>query len=130
MEDLPPFDPATQQTQTRLNIEHIKHFLESNPDAILLDVRGLEDYDKGHLPGAVSFPYDLKKQSIQEQLIAHPDYDTKKVYLTYGSTENFYAIEVVLRMASAGYQYLNSLNGGIEDWVKLGLPVESKEVVK
>lgn len=130
VEDLPPFDPASQQTLARLAVGHVKHFLESNSDAIILDVRSLEEYNKAHLPGAVSFPYDFEKMSIQEELAAHPDYDKKKVYLAYGSKENFYSIDVISRLSDAGFQYLNSMNGGIEDWIKLGLPVESKETVK
>lgn len=124
VEDLPPFDPASQKTLAHLGVRHVKYFLESNPDAIILDVRPLEEYNEAHLPGAVSFPYDFEKMSIQEELAAHPDYDKKKVYLAYGSKENFYSTEVVSRLSRAGFQYLNSMNGGIEDWITLGLPVE------
>ncbi len=130
VEDLPPFDPATQQTTAHLNVSQVHFFLESNPQAIVLDVRPLEEYDKAHLPGAVSFPYDFKTTSIQKELEAHPNYDAKKVYLSYGSKENFYAIDVVSKLSAAGYQYLFSMNGGIEDWVREGLPLMSKEVVK
>jgi len=131
-EDLPPFDPATQQTVTYLEIAHAVHFLESNPDAIVLDVRGREDYDKVHLPKAVSFPYDFEKKKIKKALAAHPDYDTKKSYFIYGSKENYYALDVSNRLKVSGYQYLFCIrqDSGIEDWVKAGLPVSSTAAVK
>jgi len=125
VEDLPPFDPATQQTVAYLNIEHVKHFLESNPDVFVLDVRTLEEYDKVHLPGAVSFPYDFKKKTIKKVLAAHPDYKTKNTYFFYGSNENYYEIDVSMHFRNLGYQYLFCMNGGIEDWIKDGLPVMS-----
>ena len=130
VKDLAPFDPSTQQTMTRLGVGHVKHFLESNPEALVLDVRPSAEYDKAHLPGAVSFPYDFKNSSIEKELEVHSDYTPKKIYFTYGSKENFYAIDVVSRLNESGYQYLYSMNGGIEDWVKLGLPVESAGVAK
>lgn len=126
VEDLKPFDPASQKTLSRFNLEHVKHFLESNPDARLLDVRSRAEYDQGHLPGAVSFPYDFETMSITEELQKHPEYDSKDLVLAYGSKENFYAIDVASRLSDAGHRYVSSMNGGFEDWVKLGLPVESK----
>lgn len=124
--DLPPFDPATQISVSYLDIEHARHLLESNPDTLVLDVRPPEEYDTAHLPKAVSFPYDFQKKTIDGALAAHPDFDTKKTYFLYGSAENYYAIDVSMRLRAMGYQYLYCMNGGIEDWIKKGLPVMSK----
>lgn len=130
LEDLPPFDPSTQQTVAYLEFRHVKHFLESNPNVVVLDVRGLEDYDKVHLPNAISFPYDIEKLSITEELAAHPEFDTKKTYFIYGSKEDFNATKVSNLLKGVGYQYLfcTSAESGIEDWVKAGWPVMSTAV--
>ena len=127
LEELPPFDPSTQQSVAYLEISHAVHFLESNPDAIVLDARRREDYDKVHLPTAVSFPYDFKKKSIKKELAAHPDFDTKKKYFIYGSNKDYNATDTANRMKDKGYQYLFCTRNetGIEDWVKAGLPVMS-----
>jgi len=126
VEDLPPFDPATQATVSYVNIEQALHLLESNPDALVLDVRSRGEYDKAHLPKAVSFPYDFQNAAIDRALAAHPDYDTKKIYFLYGSNENYHGVDVSMRLREVGYQYLFCMNGGIEDWIKKGLPVMSK----
>ena len=129
MEEMPPFDPATQQTITYLEIAHIQHFLDSNPDVIVLDVRGRDEFDKVHLPKAISFPYDPKekKKMVDKSLAALSNYDTKKIHFVYGSKENYYALDVCNRLRIAGYQYLFCIrqDSGIEDWVKAGLPVVS-----
>ncbi|MCF6311934.1 MAG: rhodanese-like domain-containing protein [Verrucomicrobiales bacterium] len=126
VEDMEPFDPATQKTYARFTVEHAKHFLENNPNAWVLDVRSQTEYDQGHLTGAVSFPYDFEKMSIEEELQKHSDRDLKTPVFAYGSKEDFHAIEVATRLRAAGFQFVSSLNGGIEDWMKLGLPVELK----
>ena len=130
VEDLPPFDPATQQTMARMNLAQAEHFLESNPKAIVLDVRSREDYDTAHLSGAVFFPFDLKKASIEAAQKSNPDFTKKKVYFLYGSKDNFYSIEVALRLIASGHQHIFVLNGGIEDWIKKGLPVMSTATVQ
>ncbi len=126
--DLPPFDPATQVTVSYLDLEHVGHFLESNPEALLLDVRTRGEYDEGHLPKALSFPYDFENQTIDGVLEAHPDLDSKKICFIYGSKENYYAVQVIVRLRSKGYQYLFCMNGGIEDWVEKGLPLMSGDM--
>lgn len=130
VEDLPPFDPATQQAMARLSLEHSIHFIESNPEAVLLDVRGRKEYDKAHISKAVSFPYNPKNKSMAKALNSNPDYNTKKVYFLYGSKDNFYAIEIALRFMASGHQHIFIMNGGIEDWIKKGLPVMSSTVVE
>ena len=47
-----------------LTPEAAKTRLEENPDVILLDVRTQEEYDSGHIPGAVCFP----NEDIQPEL--------------------------------------------------------------
>ena len=39
-----------------ITADEARERLEANPDAILLDVRTQEEYDGGHIPGAVCFP--------------------------------------------------------------------------
>ncbi|NOY01034.1 MAG: hypothetical protein GXP30_15095 [Verrucomicrobia bacterium] len=130
VEDLPPFDPATQQALALLSLEHSIHFLESNPKAILLDIRGREEYDKAHLPGAVYFPYDFKKLSIEEALESNPGLGKRGVYFIYGSKENFYVIDVAHRFIGSGHQYIFVMSGGIEDWIAKGLPVETTAILE
>ena len=48
--------PQTGGGNSVLTAGEAKERLEANPDAILLDVRTQEEYDGGHIPGAVCFP--------------------------------------------------------------------------
>lgn len=128
VEDLPPFDTSTQQAMARLSVAHSVHFLESNPHAILLDVRGREEYDKAHLPGAISFPYNVS-QPIAKTLESYPSFDTKAVFFVYG-TDEINAINISIGFLRLGYQHLFILNGGIEAWVKKGHPVTTTAVAE
>lgn len=47
---------AAEKSRSVITGEEAKARLEANPDAIVLDVRTQEEYDGGHIPGAVCFP--------------------------------------------------------------------------
>lgn len=40
----------------RISPEEARKLLEQNPDVLLIDVRQLEEYEKGHIPGAILLP--------------------------------------------------------------------------
>lgn len=130
LEELPPFDPSTQQSITHLDLIHVKHFLDSNPKAVILDVRPRPDYDTAHLPGAVCFPYDPAVMPFGELLKKYPEFDTKKKYFIYGTEKNYLEIDVSILLSGVGYQYLFKMNEGVESWIKEGLPVMSTATVK
>ena len=55
--DRPSAKPqASDKPWATITAEEAKTRLDENPDAILLDVRTQEEYDGGHVPGAVCFP--------------------------------------------------------------------------
>ena len=133
-DSLPPFDPSSQQSITYLEIEHARHFLESNPEVTIIDVRGQEEFAKAHLPGAINFPYDpkAKKKELDQGLRELTNNETGKIFLIYGSKENYYAIDVAGRLIGDGYQFLFCFrqDSGFEDWIGNKLPVERKVAAK
>ena len=50
---------AAPKRRVDLSPEEAKARMEANPDLILLDVRTQEEYDDGHIPGAVCLPSDM-----------------------------------------------------------------------
>ena len=51
--------PAQPKSTADLTAEEAKVRMEENPDAILLDVRTQEEFDEGHIPGAVCLPNEF-----------------------------------------------------------------------
>lgn len=48
---------------TEISYKRLQEMMNKNKDAILLDVRSPQEFNEGHLPGAVNIPlYDLEKQ--------------------------------------------------------------------
>ena len=51
--------PARPKSSADLTAEEAKERMEENPDVILLDVRTQEEFDEGHIPGAVCLPNEF-----------------------------------------------------------------------
>jgi rhodanese-related sulfurtransferase len=90
-------------------------------EIVVLDVRSVEQYQKGHICKAVSFPHRMMTADTLAAL------DREKVYITYcdgigcnGSTKGAW------KLAAAGYQ-VKELIGGLDFWLRDQHPVTQGE---
>jgi rhodanese-related sulfurtransferase/DNA-binding transcriptional ArsR family regulator len=87
----------------------------------VLDVRPPEDYDSGHLPGAVNIPLSQLEEHLDEL-----DADQEIVAYCRGP-HCILAFDAVARLRQKGLT-ANRLEGGFPEWKLKGLPVESKHI--
>lgn len=88
-----------------------------NKDVLVLDVRPPEEFDAGHIPGAVSMPVGELKRRLREL-----PKDQEIVAYCRGQYCSF-APEAVRLLASKGYD-AKLLREGLPDWASAGLPIE------
>ena len=101
----------TQQEAIYMNItaQEAKELMDTQEGYIILDTRTQEEYDSGHIPGAIVLPYDEvleKAESIlkeKDQLIL--------VYCRSGRRSKLAAEDLV----KLGYTNIREF-GGIIDW--------------
>ena len=91
-----------------LSAEEAKERLEANAAAILLDVRTQEEYDGGHIPGAVCLP----NEDIQADLPLPFDKDAEILVYCRSGRRSAQAAE---KLAAMGYTHVADF-GGIQDW--------------
>jgi molybdopterin/thiamine biosynthesis adenylyltransferase/rhodanese-related sulfurtransferase len=87
-------------------------------DPLIVDVREQDEWDEGHIPGAVHIPRGFLESRIER---AAPD-STRPVLL-YCSAGNRSAF-AAKTLAELGYEDVASLAGGFTDWKRNGFPVE------
>lgn len=89
-----------------------------NDEVIVVDVRPPEEYQKGHIPGAISLPLaELKTNS--------PDLPKDKQVVAYCRGQYcVLSAEAMTILKNAGFQALR-LKEGLPEWKAAGLPVES-----
>lgn len=97
--------------------EELKKLLR-NKDVMVLDVRPPEEFDAGHIPGALSVPLAELKRRLR-------DLPKDKEIIAYcrGQYCSF-APEAVRYLTGKGYD-AKLLRDGLPDWVSAGLPIEN-----
>jgi rhodanese-related sulfurtransferase/predicted transcriptional regulator len=98
--------------------EELMRRLRNKDDVVVLDVRPSEEYEGGHIPGAVSIPVSELRRRLREL-------PKKKEIVAYcrGSYCAF-APQAVRYLSRKGYK-ASLLDEGMPDWVLAGLPLES-----
>ncbi len=95
------------------------------PGVIFIDAREPEDYEHGHITGALSLPYDyledywdnvLTDKAIQQEFV---------IYCSGSECES--SLFLGREMAFKGFKRISIFYGGWREWEKAGLPVENAE---
>ncbi|HKC22914.1 MAG TPA: molybdopterin-synthase adenylyltransferase MoeB [Gaiellaceae bacterium] len=87
-------------------------------EALVVDVREQDEWDEGHIPGAIHIPRGNLESRIER---AAPD--TTKPVLLYCSVGNRSAF-AAKTLEEMGYEDVVSLAGGFTDWKRNGYPVQ------
>ena len=96
-------------TYTQISQETAKEMMEQEDDYVIVDVRRQDEYDAGHIPGAILIPNESIGCDSPEAL---PDYD--QIILIYCRTGNR-SKQAAEKLAAMGYKNIYEF-GGITTW--------------
>ncbi len=93
----------------QISAEEAKNIIDSNEEYIILDVREQDEYDSGHIPGALLIPY-MEIDSKAEEML--PDKDMLILVYCRSGRRSKIASESLVNL---GYTNIKEF-GGIIDW--------------
>ena len=93
----------------QISAENAKKIMDSGEEHIILDTREQEEFDEGHIPGAILIPYTEIENKAEEMI---PDKD--KLILVYCRSGRRSKIAAE-SLAKLGYTNVKEF-GGIIDW--------------
>jgi rhodanese-related sulfurtransferase len=103
-----------------ISVQAVRQELDSGAAGLVVDVREPNEFDQGHLPGAINVPRGmLELRADAESPVAHPRLSTDKdarviVYcLKAPGARCVLAAETLGRM---GYSNVVAMQGGVEEW--------------
>lgn len=107
---------------TFLNVQELESLCQSEPGTVVLDVRLKDDYDRCHIPGALSnCVYEVAFLGRMPELAA----DKNSTVCVYGASSNSKEAQVAAdKLSRAGYQRVFRLEGCLESWCGGGRPTE------
>jgi molybdopterin/thiamine biosynthesis adenylyltransferase len=99
------------------------HELLDDPDVSIVDVRERDEWEEGHIPGAVHVPRGFLESRIEQ---AVPDRDRPVLLYCAAGNRSAFAAKTLEEL---GYDHVLSLAGGFTDWKRNGLPFEVPEAL-
>lgn len=97
---------------------------DTDPDSYqVVDVRFPDDYAEAHIPGAINLPMPKWDQSRHLESVLDRN---ATLYLYCYTPTCHLAAQAAAKLAAAGYRVVE-VEGGWEDWVSRGYPVEKGE---
>ena len=95
-----------------ITVEQAKELVETIESSVILDVRTVEEFETGHIEGAVNIPVD----ELQERLGELEKSDEIMVYCRSG-VRSSRAMKI---LADNGFSKVYNMLGGIEAWEQAG----------
>ncbi|MDI9242881.1 rhodanese-like domain-containing protein [Ruminococcus sp. YH-rum2234] len=99
-----------KNTYQQISQDKAKQMMEEQEDAIVLDVREKEEYETGHIPGAVLLPLGTIDEDSAASVIPKKD-SVVLVYCRSGRRSK----QASQALAELGYTQIYEF-GGINDW--------------
>jgi molybdopterin/thiamine biosynthesis adenylyltransferase/rhodanese-related sulfurtransferase len=113
---MPTYRELLQQTKSEID-EIDAGAATALEGAIWIDVREADEWQEGHLPGAVHIPRGYLESRVEG---AAPDKSTEVVVYCASAARSAFAAKTLQEL---GYENVHSLAGGFTDWKRNGLEI-------
>jgi molybdopterin/thiamine biosynthesis adenylyltransferase/rhodanese-related sulfurtransferase len=117
---MPSYRELLQQVRaeiSELDAERARDLIDGG-EPVVVDVREQDEWDEGHIPGAVHIPRGHLESRIER---AAPDPSHQVLLYCSAGNRSAFAAKTLEEM---GYEDVLSLSGGFTDWKRNGFPVE------
>lgn len=110
---------AAREDIKEMSVDEVNAYLEDGNAPVLLDIRGLDEWERGHLKGAIHIPRGVLETEVEDKL---PDKTAEVIVYCAGGVRSLLG-GVSLR--ELGYERVISMDGGFGDWEDAHHPVET-----
>ena len=110
-----PFRAQGKGAVKHVSVPEFKRLMAEVKGAVIVDVRTPEEFQAGHIPGAILVPLQQLGQLAGKSLA-----DKDKPYLIYCRSGRRSSV-AAKQLAGMGYTDLTNMLGGIIDWDRQGL---------
>lgn len=108
--------------QSSISVTDLALQLESDSAPMILDTRSRYEYDKGHVPGAIFFPF-WKSFFADRKILEHCQKEPVVVYCQHGPRATFAGFA----LRQSGCDNVIELSGHMSAWKSQKLPISTQE---
>ena len=118
------FTELRRKASGLINVEATEAVRLINNDAVVVDLRSVDAYAKGHIVSARSIPLD----ELDGRLNNLEDVKSKPIVAVCDN--GITSIKAVKTLRTAGFESVYGLKGGMSGWSQAGLPVVTGKKTK
>ena len=107
-----------RQNIPEMTVQEVHEYLNEGNNPVLLDVRGLDEWERGHLKGSVHIPRGELEYKAEATML---DKSREVIVICAGGVRSLLAGET---LKALGYEKVISMDGGYGDWEDAHLPAE------
>ena len=100
-----------------MSVEEVNDYLTAGNKPVLVDIRGLDEWERGHLDGAIHIPRGRLEAEVEDRVT---DKRAEVVVYCAGGVRSLLG---AVSMKELGYENLISMDGGFGDWEDAHFPV-------
>jgi sulfur-carrier protein adenylyltransferase/sulfurtransferase len=118
---MPSYRDLLQQVKgeiDEIDVARARDVLAADDAPLVIDVRELDEWSEGRIPGAVHIPRGFLESRVEQ---AAPDRSQPILLYCAGGNRSAFAAKT---LGDLGYGNVTSLAGGYTDWKRSGLPTE------
>jgi len=115
---LPEIPAADHPVQ--IEREALRQYVDAGA-ALVVDAREPQEYEAGHIPGAVSLPYD--QVATDRQRLEQLDTGGRPIVIYCGGGACELSLSLAWDLVYSGHARVAVYMGGYPDWLAVGLPV-------
>ena len=115
-----PHDLVSAAKKTILEISIDKALAVIAQSDVLIDVREAEEFQAGHLPGAIH----MSRGMLEFKLAANPQFQSRDLKITLYCKTSGRAALCAQSLKEMGYSNVSSIAGGFDAWQAAGFHVD------
>jgi 3-mercaptopyruvate sulfurtransferase SseA len=113
-------EPVDRAAVRRIATRALKTMRDLGRDMLLIDLRPREIFEAGHIPGAEPVPFARDFDENVGRWLA----GWREPLVIYGEEGSRVVLLAARRLTDLGFELVFVFDGGFEEWVRAGLPVE------
>ncbi len=111
------FSELRRKASGLVNVEAEEAVRLINDDAVVLDLRGVDAYARGHITGARNVPAD----ELESRMTTLQEYKSTPIVAVCDA--GMTSTKAVQQLRAAGFEAVVGLKGGMTGWSQAGFPV-------
>ncbi|MGJ0483332.1 MAG: rhodanese-like domain-containing protein [Methylomicrobium sp.] len=108
-----------------LTRDELKKMQDNREDFLLLNVLSEDSFHKGHIPGSKNAPVSGSQFLQKVASLAGPQGKDRPIVTYCAGFHCNASREASNHLTTAGYKRVSAFEGGMEDWINAGYPIES-----